>query len=44
MEIVNHVSLMEVEITKETQQESGEWDTGEEAENVDIGDLDLEGI
>ena len=41
MEIASH---MRDEATKEKTQEVGDWEIREEVEDVDIGDLDLEGI
>ena len=41
MEIASH---MWVEATKEKPREVGDREMGEETEDMDIGDLDLEGI
>ena len=44
METVEIASHMQDEATKENPQEVGDRETREEAEDMDIGDLDLEGI
>ena len=41
MEIASH---MRDEATKEKPLEVGDWETREEVEDMDIGDLDLEGV
>ena len=41
MEIASHTRY---EVTKENPQQVGDRETGEEEDDMDIGDLDLEGI